>query len=666
MRAISVAAVAGLCLAAPVHAQTPTPVPYPAPIGLPVVFESDDARDGQYEAATDALAQLHFAENVPLSQLTVPCGNGSTLNPYRCTANTFHQRYKDWITQHPGLIEIAQHGLMHLEQLGTLTRDQQLDLVTKGFQQMQTWELPQGRPFSFAPPFSSESPDTISVLEQLGFHVAARNSGVCYPSATMRRFCESISFCARGANGGRVSGPSCVLLAPQTLIDQVNARQGDGRVFLVYHVQDVLRPDASLDAVKMDAMRAILRAFRNEEIAGHYDLMTFEMYYQANGPPPPTPTPGGDVVVYQDLLAPPWIDSSWSATVDYNNLERVLQGVRSIKVVERGWGSLSVHHGAWDDTRGIDPRYLQALELAIYPTSSSMDLLVQLQNDANAPFAPVIVRGLPANQWASVSLSMTLLDPAGTAFDRFNLGDANGVDRTFYVDDVQLVGLGSGGATPTATPTPPPSATPTATRTPTPTPTRTATPTANTTPIAPTPTRTPTFPPAPTATPTPQTPTPTRTPTPAVAADLWVYQDSLAPPWINVSWSATVDLANPSPVFRGTRSIKVAETGWGALSVHSGTWSKTQAIDPARYQSVAFQVYSPTTGFKLSVRLENGANDLFPEVLVGTMPVSQWVAISVPIDQLDPTGKLFDRIDVRDYGGVTRTYYVDDFRLIGR
>ena len=44
------------------------------PQSLPVVIENDDARDGLYEAATDALAQIHFQENVPLAQLTVACG----------------------------------------------------------------------------------------------------------------------------------------------------------------------------------------------------------------------------------------------------------------------------------------------------------------------------------------------------------------------------------------------------------------------------------------------------------------------------------------------------------------------------------------------------------------------------------------------------------------
>src|SRR5689334_5437941 len=76
------------CSVGAAYAQTPQ--------ALPVVIESDDARDGLYEAATQALADLHIQEGVPLAQGTVPCGQGSTLSPYNCVNSTgFHNRYKD-------------------------------------------------------------------------------------------------------------------------------------------------------------------------------------------------------------------------------------------------------------------------------------------------------------------------------------------------------------------------------------------------------------------------------------------------------------------------------------------------------------------------------------------------------------------------------------------
>jgi hypothetical protein len=641
------------------HSQTP-------PSNLPVVFESDDARDGLYEAATDALAQLHFAEGVPLAQLTVACGQGRTISPYRCVSGTFHQRYKDWIAQHPGMIEIGHHGLTHTETYATLTRAQQLDLITKGLQQIQTWGLPQGRPSAFAPPFSSENTDTISVLQQLGYLTSIRNSDTCLPSS-MDNFCESVSLCARDANGNRVTGPTCVLLSPSTLIGQVNARQSEGKVFLVYHVQDVLLPDlVTVDTSKIASMRAIFRAFVAEQTAGHYQLMTFETHRSAT----PQPTPGADLDVFRDALASPWIDSSWSATVDYTNASPVFAGTRSIKVAANGFGALSVHGGNWGAAQEIDPSRYQAVELEVRSSTAGMRLALQLENDAGEAFPAVIVGTLPVNQWVSVSVSIAQLDPGGRLFDRIDVFDYAGTTRTFFVDDLRVVGATPPSPTPTVTPTrtpTPPAATPTPTP-PAASPTPTSPPPVTPTPTAPssTPTLTPTpAPPTPTLTST-QPPTATATPIRTPVPDLRVYQDSLASPWIDASWSATIDFANTTPVFEGTRSIKVVETGWGALSVHNGSWVATQPLDPSGYQSVSFRVFTATSGFTVYVQLENDARAPFPAVVAASIPANQWTAVTVPISQLDPNGQLFDRVDIGDANGVSRTYFVDDLRLVGR
>ena len=127
-----------------------------------------------------------------------------------------------------------------------------------------------------------------------------------------------------------------------------------------------------------------------------------------------------------------------------------------------------------------------------------------------------------------------------------------------------------------------------------------------------------------------------------------------------------MSFANASPVFAGTRSIRVDETGWGALSLHDGSWTATQPIDPSRYQAVDFQVFTATTGFKVAVRLENDARATFPLVVFGTVPANQWTHVTVPISQLDPSGTLFDRVDISDASGSTRTYFVDELKLLAR
>jgi hypothetical protein len=422
-----------------------------------------------------------------------------------------------------------------------------------------------------------------------------------------------------------------VLLPAATLIAQVNERQYDGKVFVVYHSQDFLKSDlVTVDAAKISAFAAILQAFKNEQAAGRYRLMTFGGYHDA--PPLPTPTPGADRIVYDDYLNVPWSDISWNATVNGNNTSPVFSGSRSLRVAETGWGALSVLSGIWTNIIPLDPTRYASVDFMIYTPTSGFVLGVQLENEASEPF-PAVTVNVPANQWVSVSMSMASLAPSRRPFDRIDLFDANGTTRTYFVDSFRLKGLRAGGATPT-----PPLATPTP-RPPTPTPTRSA----------------------PTATPTGPGPTPT--PSSATAI---IYGDSLRLPWIDASWSATVDYANTTPIFGGTRSIRVAETGWGGFSVHSGPWGQTQHVNPSGYASLQFRVYTTTSGFNVAVRLENDAKAAFPEIATGAIPTNQWVLVSIPMSQLNPAGALFDRIDIRDYTGTTRTYYLDGLQLNGK
>jgi hypothetical protein len=421
----------------------------------------------------------------------------------------------------------------------------------------------------------------------------------------------------------------------------------------------------TVDPQKMSQMQAIFAALRSENDAGHYRLMTFDTYFKTvRGQPTPTPVPGTDRVVYEDSLAAPWIDSSWSATLNYANTSPVARGTNSIRVDETGWGGWSVHSGAWGGhTVPLNPSQFQSLDAQVYNAgTTAFPMAVRLENDAGNTFPLVVAGSLPANRWSSISISMSTLNPARVPFDRFDVFDNNGTTRTYYLDSVRFVG--AGGATPTPQPTstpPPPTATPIRTPTPTPTPTRTtglptATPTGTRTPT-PTATRTPT------SVPTPTPPGPTPTPS---ASNLAIFSDALATPWINTSWNSTVSFANTSPVFAGTRSIRVDETGWGALSLHRGSWTATQPIDPSRYQAVDFQVFAPAAGFKVAVRLENDAKASFPLVVFGTIAANQWIHVTVPISQLDPSGIAFDRIDIEDGNGTTRTYYVDELKLIAR
>ncbi|MGH7897186.1 MAG: hypothetical protein ACREQQ_04490, partial [Candidatus Binatia bacterium] len=262
----------------------PTPQPPPP---YPVIFESDDTRDGLWEGiATDMFLNRHVPEGVPLSQATVACGQGSTEDPFVCVENTFHDNYATWMADHPGMLEIVQHGTFHTEHNHDLSEAQQLDIINKGLQHMSGWNLPNGRPFTYAAPFSEVNDDTISVLEQLGYHTVVQNAGLCPFSFPLDRFCNSISLCERDTNGDRVEGPDCVLRSAADLIADVNAqRPNRPAAFITYHMQDMTFANGQLNGTKATAFQAILNAFRAQEVAGNFDLTTYDGYYNSHSTP---------------------------------------------------------------------------------------------------------------------------------------------------------------------------------------------------------------------------------------------------------------------------------------------------------------------------------------------------------------------------------------------
>ena len=227
--------------------------------------------------------------------------------------------------------------------------------------------------------------------------------------------------------------------------------------------------------------------------------------------------------------------------------------------------------------------------------------------------------------------------------------------------------------TPTATPKPTTTATPVPTSTPSPRPTATIAPTL--TPTTPPPTTTPTLPPAtPTRTPTatvPPTPTATAkptatpTPTPSATADNWLYHESLLSPWVNWSWSATIKFGDTTRAYAGSRSIKVAQSAWGALSLHSGSGAGI-GLDPTRYSAVEFWINGGTSGIHLGVLLEDDSGYKYSVVDLGNVPANTWVKKSVPLSVLDPTNRVFHRVDIMHYASGSRTFWVDELVVRGR
>jgi chitinase len=139
---------------------------------------------------------------------------------------------------------------------------------------------------------------------------------------------------------------------------------------------------------------------------------------------------------------------------------------------------------------------------------------------------------------------------------------------------------------------------------------------------------------------------------PPTVPDKIVYDDALQTPFTNTSWNATVDFSNTSPVsVNSTRSAKVTYNAWGGFDMLSGTWSTEQMIDPNLYDSLRFDVYSPTA-ITITVGYYVGGS---PTVSVSP---NAWHTFSVPLPTV-----AFPRFYFQSGAGSTATVYFDNIKF---
>ncbi|MFN8559128.1 MAG: hypothetical protein U0531_17915 [Dehalococcoidia bacterium] len=217
----------------------------------------------------------------------------------------------------------------------------------------------------------------------------------------------------------------------------------------------------------------------------------------------PTPSPG--LTVFDDALAPGWVNWSWDATVNTAVTTPVYVGARSLSfTATRQWGGLYLHTNT-----AVDTRPYGVLRFAAQASQSGQRFGVVLYDANNRRIGRAVMLarygGDPVpGRWTFYRIPLADLGAAAALVKGVVIEEELGrTQPAIFIDDLgfsppTLAPVATTAAT--VSPTPAPTKTPTAIATATPTPTRT--PIATTTPTA-TPTRTPAPTVAPTATPTP-------------------------------------------------------------------------------------------------------------------------------------------------------------------
>ncbi len=388
---------------------------------------------------------------------------------------------------------------------------------------------------------------------------------------------------------------------------------------------------------------------------------------------PPTVQP---MIVYDEQLRAPFINSSWGSSVQFSNTDIVRSGSRSIKVDFLDWGALDFASGDWQNPIPIDPTVYDTLQFDIYPMSS-FDLTVAFYNGSSTEHP---VQG---GMWNRVVVPLNFFD----TFTRFYLQrDVEGAS-TSYFDNIMFTGFGGAPPVPARTPD---TISPTVSII---SPSKNAlisgvfTLRASATdnigvagvhflidgaPLGQEKQSSPFAVPLNTWYQSNGDHTVT-----AIARDgsgnrdtasvmvtihnqgvppsfdLIVYEDGLESPFESASWGATVTDRSTNFVESGSYSARVDYTGWGAFDILSGTWGDLVPISPAEYDSLVFSVY-PTSAFTLDVSFYMGNIYSFP------LTQNKWNRISLPLD-FDPSfTRFYFRRDIQGEA----TAYFDNIRFV--
>jgi len=136
-----------------------------------------------------------------------------------------------------------------------------------------------------------------------------------------------------------------------------------------------------------------------------------------------------DKVIYDEILRPPFTNTSWGAIVDASNSSTVYSGAHSAKVEYMAWGAFDILSGTWGAEVAIDPAEYDTLRFEAFP-NTDMDVKVAYYNNTATE-----VR-LKGNQWNSVAIPLSFRD----RFSRFYIQSTLNKATTVYFDDIRFSG----------------------------------------------------------------------------------------------------------------------------------------------------------------------------------------------------------------------------------
>lgn len=135
-----------------------------------------------------------------------------------------------------------------------------------------------------------------------------------------------------------------------------------------------------------------------------------------------------------------------------------------------------------------------------------------------------------------------------------------------------------------------------------------------------------------------------------------IYDDNLGEGFqLWGGWGGTQDLANTTPVKRGTYSIKRITEGWSALQIGYSGSTLNLGTDVT---AVKVSIYAETTGKLKIVFNGDDAHGKVIDVVAG-----QWLDFTIPVSEIT-SQTTFSQLWVQEFSGAGNVIYIDDFGFI--
>ncbi len=145
------------------------------------------------------------------------------------------------------------------------------------------------------------------------------------------------------------------------------------------------------------------------------------------------------LVLYEESLVAPWINTSWSTSLTFNNTSPVYQGSYSTKVIQNGWGGFRLRSGSWGNPVNVNTSNFTSFEFAAYGGSSGIILGVYFENDQGQSFPTVGNIQVPANQWNVVSIPINQLNPNNRIVHSVVIQNFTSAQKTYYADNIRFM-----------------------------------------------------------------------------------------------------------------------------------------------------------------------------------------------------------------------------------